>query len=97
MVSLVDTIPSEISWDACERGVGFGRVVFVLFSSSETATATSATDLLMVRKDDLVDILHQWPEVMSELTDEAERHFRAIVVREVASQGNVYTELNTRR
>lgn len=60
------------------------------FFPSETATATSATDLLMVRKDDLVDILHQWPEVMAELTDEAERHFQAIRVREVLSTAEKY-------
>ena len=59
----------------------FSRVFFFFFSS-ETATATSPTDLLVVKKDDLVDILHQWPEVMAELLDEAERHFLEVKVRE---------------
>lgn len=47
---------------------------------SETAATTAAAELLTVRKDDLVDILRQWPEVMAELTMEAERHFEAVKV-----------------
>lgn len=41
-----------------------------------------AAELLTVRKDDLVDILRQWPEVMAELTIEAERLFKEVKVRE---------------
>lgn len=48
---------------------------------SETATVRSTADLLTIRKDSLVDILQQWPEVMSELTDDAQRIFREIEVR----------------
>lgn len=46
--------------------------------NSETATATTAAELVTVRKDDLVDILRQWPEIMAELTIEAERHFQQV-------------------
>lgn len=76
-----------------QRGLGSAACLFCCRCCcffSETATVTSATDLLMVRKDDLVDILHQWPEVMAELTDEAERHFRAIKVREALSTAGKY-------
>lgn len=37
-------------------------------------------DLLTIRKDDLVEILQRWPEVMMELMVEAERSFRDIEV-----------------
>lgn len=49
---------------------------------SETATAISAAELLTVRKDDLIDLLRQWPEVMAELTTEAEKHFEEVKVRQ---------------
>lgn len=48
--------------------------------NSETATATTAAEMVTVRKDDLVDILRQWPEVMAELTIEAEHHFQEVQV-----------------
>lgn len=51
-----------------------------MYVNSETATATTAAELLTVRKDDLVDILRLWPEVMAELTIEAERHFQEVKV-----------------
>eukprot|EP00903_Cladosiphon_okamuranus_P018054 g16615.t1 len=53
--------------------------------NNETATATTAVEMVTIRKDDLVDILRQWPEVMAELTTEAESHFREVKVSEVAS------------
>lgn len=46
----------------------------------ETATATTAAELLTVRKDDLIDLLRQWPEVMAELTTEAEEHLEDVKV-----------------
>ncbi|CAM9898271.1 unnamed protein product [Ectocarpus sp. 8 AP-2014] len=44
----------------------------------QTATATAAAELLTIRKDDLIDILQHWPEVMAELTIEAERLFKEV-------------------
>ncbi|CBN79924.1 conserved unknown protein [Ectocarpus siliculosus] len=46
--------------------------------NSETATVTAAAELLTIRKDDLIDILQHWPEVMAELTIEAERLFKEV-------------------
>lgn len=48
--------------------------------NSETATVTTAVEMVTVRKDDLVDILRQWPEIMAELTIEAEHHFQEVKV-----------------
>lgn len=61
---------------------------------SETATTTAAAELLTVRKDDLVDILRQWPEVMAELTIEAERHLDAVKVRQQNPENSQYLSLN---
>lgn len=52
----------------------------VTICCSETATVTSAAEMLTVRKDDLIDILRHWPEVMAELTIEAERLFKEVKV-----------------
>lgn len=42
--------------------------------------ANSTADFLTIRKDDLVEILQQWPEVMAELTTDAERLFKDVKV-----------------
>lgn len=64
-----------------QKTIALSQSVFMRAVLSETATATSPVDLLTLRKDDLVEILHQWPEVMVELTVEAERLYLEVKVR----------------
>ena len=52
---------------------------------------------MTIRKDDLLYILQQWPEVMEEVTLEAEQDFQEIQVRRGGISGEVDNRESRRR